>query len=187
MSTQLGRAAVALAWLMACGVVLAQPQEETVVVKQATELREQPGASRSLAALQADSSVTRMADRQGPWVRVRTTAGLVGWVHLFDLGTPGSAAASSGGASGLLRGVTGLFGKPSPTTVSTSAVGIRGLGAQDLAQAQPDTAAVTRMEALRATEPQARQFARDAGLAPQSVDPLPAPPRPASANPGAQQ
>lgn len=187
MRTQLGRAAVALVWLVACGTVLAQPQEETVVVKQATELREQAGAGRSLAALQAETSVTRMADRQGPWVRVRTTAGLVGWVHLFDLGAAGSAPGSSGGASGLLRGVTGLFGKPSPTTVSTSAVGIRGLGAQDLVQAQPDTAAVTRMEALRATEPQARQFARDAGLAPQSVEPLPAPQRPAAAHPGAQQ
>ena len=106
-------------------------------------------------------------------------------MHLFDVGTP-SGASTSGGASSLLRGVTGLFGKPSPSTVSTSAVGIRGLGAQDLAQAQPDTTAVTRMEALRATEPQARQFARDAGLAAQSVGPLPEPPRPSTAAPGEQ-
>lgn len=192
MRVRFGGPVLALAWLMACacGGAQAEAQEETVVVRRATELREQPGESRSLAALQADASVTRLADRQGPWVRVRTTTGVVGWVHLFDLGTAGSAAASSsgGGASGLFRGVTRLFGKPAPTSASSSAtIGIRGLGAEDLAQAQPDTAAVTRMEALRVTEPQARQFAREAGLTPQSVQPLPAPAPPASSNPGAQQ
>jgi opacity protein-like surface antigen len=168
----------------------AHAQEETVLVRRATELREQPGEARTLASLPADSSVTRLAERQGPWVRVRTTAGAVGWVHLFDLGSAGgaSAAASSGGAgSGLLRGVTGLFGRSAqPTTVSTSAIGIRGLGAQDLAQVQPDAAAVTQMEARRASEPQARQFAREAGLAPAAVDALPVPPRAGASNQGAQ-
>jgi hypothetical protein len=189
MRLRFGRAVLGLAWLMACGAALAQAQEETVLVRRATELREQPGESRSLAALQAEASVTRLADRQGPWVRVRTTTGVVGWVHLFDLGTAGSAGGSSsgGGASGLFRGVTRLFGKPAPSSASSSAtIGIRGLGAEDLAQAQPDTAAVTRMEALRITEPQARQFAREAGLAAQTVQPLPAPAAPSS-NPGAQQ
>lgn len=189
MRVRFGGVVLALAWLAAGGAVQAQAQEETVVVRRATEVREQPGESRSLASLQAEASVTRLADRQGPWVRVRTGAGVVGWVHLFDLGTAGSAGASSGGgASGLFRGVTRLFGKPAPTSASNSAtIGIRGLGAEDLAQAQPDTAAVSRMEALRVTEPQARQFAREAGLAAQTVEPLPAPPPPATSNPGAQQ
>lgn len=189
MRMRFGGAVLALAWLAACGAQ-AQAQEETVVVRRATEVREQPGESRSLAALQAEASVTRLADRQGPWVRVRTAAGVVGWVHLFDLGTAGSAAGTSsgGGASGLFRGVTRLFGKPAPTSASNSAtLGIRGLGAEDLAQAQPDTAAVARMEALRVNEPQARQFAREAGLAAQSVAPLPAPVQPAAgAHPGVQ-
>ena len=188
MRMRFGGALLALAWLMAGGAVHAQApaQEETVVVRRATEVREQPGESRSLASLQAEASVTRLADRQGPWVRVRTGAGVTGWVHLFDLGTAGSAGASSGGgASGLFRGVTRLFGKPASTSASNNAtIGIRGLGAEDLAQAQPDTAAVARMETLRITEPQARQFAREAGLAAQSVSPLPAPAQPASSNPG---
>lgn len=164
-------------------------QEEPAVVRRATQLREQPGeASRSIAPLAADTAVTRLPERSGPYVRVRTAAGAVGWVHLFDVGAPGSSN-SSGGASGLLRGVTGFFSKSTrPTTVSTSTIGIRGLGAEDLAQAQPDTAAVTRMEALRVSEQQARQFAGEAQLVPASVQPLPAPPRPASSNgpPGSQ-
>ena len=190
MHVRFGGALLALAWLVASGAVEAQAQEETVMVRRATDVREQPGESRSLASLQAEASVTRLADRQGPWVRVRTGSGVVGWVHLFDLGTAGSAGAGSsgGGASGLFRGVTRIFGKPAPTSSSNNAtLGIRGLGAEDLAQAQPDTAAVPRMEMLRVTEPQARQFAREAGLAAQTVQPLPAPVQPTTPSPGAQQ
>jgi hypothetical protein len=192
MRMRFGGALLGLAWLVAGGAVhaQAQAQEETVVVRRATDVREQPGESRSLASLQAEASVTRLADRQGPWVRVRTGAGVVGWVHLFDLGTAGSAGASSsgGGASGLFRGVTRLFGKPAPASASNNAtIGIRGLGAEDLAQAQPDTAALARMEALRVSEPQARQFAREAGLAAQSVAPLPAPQAPIAPAAGAPQ
>jgi hypothetical protein len=119
---------------------------------------------------------------------VRTAAGATGWVHLFDVGpaSRGAAAASGGGAAGALRGVTSFFTKPSEqrSATPTSTIGIRGLGAEDIAQAQPDTGAVTRMEALRVAEPQARQFARDASLKTASVDPLPAPAR--TATPGSQ-
>jgi hypothetical protein len=178
-----------LALLSGCAAAWAQ--EEPAVVRRATELREQPGdAGRSLAPLPVDTAVTRLPERQGPWVRVRTAAGAVGWVHLFDVGAPGASAASSGGgASGLLRGVTGFFSKSTPrSTVSTSTIGIRGLGAEDLAQAQPDMAAVARMESLRVSEQQARQFAREARWTPASVEPLPAPAAATSgAHPGGQQ
>ncbi|HEY1226346.1 MAG TPA: SH3 domain-containing protein, partial [Ramlibacter sp.] len=63
------------------------------------------------------------------------------------------------------------------TTASTSTIGIRGLGAEDLAQAQPDVQAVARMEALRQSDNDARQFARRAQLTPVSVEPLPEPSR----------
>lgn len=180
---------------LAClaGMSAAQAQEEAAVVRRATELREQPADSgRSVAPLAADTQVTRLPERSGSYVRVRTAAGAVGWVHLFDVGAPGSASAGSsgGGASGVLRGVTGFFSKPTQqrTTVSTSTIGIRGLGAEDLNNAQPDGAAVTRMEALRVSDQQARQFAREAQLTTANVDPLPAPAaRPASnsnPNPG---
>lgn len=186
--SKFGGAMLLALWLAAPGLSLAQ--EEAAMVRRSTELREQPAdAARVLAPLPQDTAVTRLAERQGAWLRVRTATGTIGWVHMFDIGAPGGATASaSSGASGMLRGVTGFFTKPTQTTVSTSTIGIRGLGAEDLARAQPDTAAVGRMEGLRATEQQARQFARDAQLAPSNVEPLPAPPRPA-ANPsqGGQQ
>ena len=184
---RLGHALLAAA--LAAGA--AQAQEEAAVAKRATDLREAPGESgRSLAPIAADTPLTRLGERQGPWVRVKPAAGATGWVHLFDVGPAGSPAASgngSGGAAGALRSVTSFFSKPSSqrTTASTSTIGIRGLGAEDLAQAQPDPAAVTRMEALRQDEAQARRFAQQAQLAAVPVDPLPVPAR-APATPGGQ-
>lgn len=93
--------------------------------------------------------------------------------------TGGAQAQTSGGnaVTGALRGITGLFnrGSSSPATLPTSTIGIRGLGAEDIANAQPNPAAVGQMEALRLNESQARSFAAEAALSPVAVEPLPAP------------
>lgn len=167
--------------------------QEAAVTKRATELRERPGdTGRSLAPLPAQAAVTRLAERQGPWVQVRTAAGATGWVHLFDIGPADGASRGSGGlVGGALRGVTGLFSRPEPVSRGSTA-GIRGLGAEDLAQSQPNLGAVTQMEALRQSEAEARAFAGSAALQPVAVEPL-APPRRAAApggavsNPGQQE
>jgi len=157
-------------------------QGEAAITRRATELREVPAESgRSLAALPAQSPLTRLGERQGRWIRVRTEAGATGWLHLFDVGTPSGATGSV--ASGALRSVASLFSKGGPssaTTVPTSTIGVRGLSAEDLAQAQPNPAAVARMEALRQSENQARAFAKAAALQPVAVDPLPVPSGPAA-------
>lgn len=169
------------ATLLACWAVAAQAQGEAAVMKRAGELRETPAdTARSLAALPADTAVTRLGERQGPWIQVRSAAGATGWVHMFDV-----APQSSGGsaASGALRGVTNFFNKGNnrPVTTATSTIGIRGLGAEDLAQAQPNPGAVAQMEALRQSESQARAFAGEAALVPVAVEPLPAQARPSAA------
>ena len=153
--------------------------QEAAVTRRATELRDAPSdTGRSVAALPAQSAVTRTNQRPGPWVQVRTAAGATGWLHLFDLGPATTTAASEGGNSllgGALRGVGSLLGgNTRPATTSTTA-GIRGLDAQDLAQAQPDTAAVRQMEGLRPSEADVRSYAQRAAWRPVQVDPLPAP------------
>lgn len=158
--------------------------QEAAVTRRATELRETPSdAGRSLAALPAQSPVTRTEQRQGPWVQVRTPQGATGWVHLFDLGpanaAAGTATAGDSVVGGALRGVSNLFGGGSgsrPAQTSTTA-GIRGLGAEDLAQAQPDTGAVKQMEAQRPSDADVRSFADRAAWRPAAVEPLPAPAR----------
>jgi hypothetical protein len=174
-------------WVVLCaGMALAlcasaaRAQGEPAVVKRATELREAPGESaRSLGPLTAESAVTRLGERQGPWIQVRSNAGTTGWVHMFDVGA--ATAPASNAATGSLRSLTNLFNKGGSgqrgATTPTSTIGIRGLGAEDIAQAQPNPAAVTQMENLRQNEGQAREFARDAALSSASVPALAAPAR----------
>ena len=160
------------------------PSADTLIVKRATQLRETPSeASPGLAALAPQAAVTRLQQRRGPWIEVRSAQGVNGWVHMFDVGTT-PVAQGGNFATGALRGLTSLFGggnSLAPTRTATATVGIRGLGAEDIANAQPNLTAVALADALRLDATQARQFAKVAALTPQSIDPLPAPPRPQSA------
>ncbi|MBC5781665.1 SH3 domain-containing protein [Ramlibacter sp. USB13] len=156
--------------------------QEAAVTRRATELRETPSdAGRSMAPLPAQAAVTRLEQRQGPWVQVRTAAGATGWVHLFDLGPATATAASSSGGGdvvgGALRSVGSLFGGGGPRQAQTSTTaGIRGLGAEDLAQSQPDLNAVKQMDALRPSDADVRSFADRSAWKPTAVEPLPAAP-----------
>jgi hypothetical protein len=163
--------------------------QESAVTRRATELRDAPAdGGRSIVSLPAQTPVTRTSERQGAWVQVRTANGATGWVHLFDVG-PAQAPAQGGGSDvigGALRGVTSLFGGGSRSTqTAATTAGIRGLGAEDLAQAQPNAAAVTQMEALRQSEQDVRSFAQRSAWRPVPVEPLPAAPRAASPSPAA--
>ncbi len=178
-------------WLGSCALLLvsavAHAQTEAMLLKRATELREGPGeTSRSLAALAARAPLTRSGTRSGAWVQVRTAEGATGWVHMFDVAPASSAAAPSTGANAL-RGLTSFFNKGSAqggTVTATSTVGIRGLGAEDLARSQPNMAAVAQADTLRLDAEQARRFASAASLASRAVDALPEPAPAQNSNPG---
>lgn len=180
------------AWLCALLMTLAggavpvgaqAPAQEPVTVKRVAALRDTPSeAGRTLVTLPAQTVLTRLPERQGAWMQVRTAQGETGWVHMFDIGSASSGSTGSSMASGALRTLSNLFNKggtQAPATQTpTSTLGIRGLGAQDLANAQPNPAAVARAETLRLDAAQAQKFAADAALVPQAVDALPVPPAP---------
>jgi len=154
--------------------------EEAVLTRRALELRATPGdTGPSVASLPQQSPVTRLDGRQGPWVQVRSTQGATGWVHLFDLGpatASGGSSGSGGFVAGALRGVTGMFDSRAPRQSGMTA-GIRGLEAEDLANAQPNPAGVQRMAGWRVSENDARTFAGRAPWRAVAVEPLPAPAR----------
>ena len=183
-------AAITLAAMLVLAAGQAAAQEQ-VLVKRPAELREAPGeGSRSLGALAVQTPVIRLGERQGAWIRVSTGStpqGTTGWVHMFDVAAPGTPRQGGNAATGALRSLTGFFNKGSAQTpasnLATSTVGIRGLGAEDIAGAQPNPAAVGRIEAMRMDAAQARQFARDALLSSQAVDALPEPPKPHAQTP----
>ena len=164
----------------------AHAQTDTTQVKRQAELRQAPSdTAASVATLPAQTPITRLPERQGPWLRVKTDAGQTGWIHMFDVGSAAAATPSAGNAaSSALRGLTNFFGggssKPT-TTTATSTVGIRGLGSEDIANAQPNLAALKNAEALRTDAAQAQRFAAEAQLAVRAVEPLPSPEPPPAA------
>lgn len=158
--------------------------QEAFTVKRDVELRTTPQANAPSTRLPANTTVTRLEERQGPFRRVRTQDGKTGWLHMFDLqGNAPVAAAGSTPGSGALRALGQAF-SPSPapsSTVATSTVGIRGLDADDLANATPNLAAVNAAGQFKVSEAQARQFAQRAGLKPRQVADLDAAQAPPSA------
>ena len=158
--------------------------QEAAVTRRPVQLRDAPGdQARSIASLPAQAPVTRSNERQGPWVKV-TAGSATGWVHLFDIGP---ASASDGGGSlagGALRGITSLFGGGASPQRTASTAGIRGLGAEDIANASPDAEAVARMEAQRQSDRDVRSFAERSGWRPAAVEPLPEPSRGFGSRPG---
>ena len=161
---------------------IALAQTEKLTLKRPAELREGPAeTTRSLATLAVPSELIRLAARQGPWIEVRTAQGVTGWIHMFDVG---SAPPAQGGnvATGAMRGLTSFLTRsPTQTTArtsTTSTIGIRGLGAEDIANAQPNLAAVAQAEGMRVDGAQARSFGESAELTIHPVAALPVPPPP---------
>lgn len=159
--------------------------QETFTVKREVELRETPQANAKATKLPADTTVTRLDERQGPFRRVRTRDGKTGWLHMFDLqGTSAAAPAGNSGTSAL-RSLGQAFSPSAASSgpVATSTVGIRGLDADDLAKATPNLQAVDAAGVYKVSEAQARQFGQRAGFKPRQVadlDPV-TPTAPASA------
>lgn len=159
--------------------------QEAAVTRRPVQLRDAPGdQARSIASLPAQAAVTRGSERHGPWVKV-TAGSAAGWVHLFDIG-PASAAGSDGGgvAGSALRSITSLFGGGASPQRTASTAGIRGLGAEDIANANPDPGAVARMEAQRQSDRDVRSFAERSNWRATDVAPLPEPSRGFGARPG---
>ncbi len=187
MQTRMGKSMVAVGLVIVTSLgAQAQtpaPSADTLIVKRATQLRESPAETApGLAALAPQTPVTRLQARRGPWIEVRSAQGVNGWVHMFDVGTT-PVAQGGNFATGALRGLTSFFGggnSLAPTRTATATIGIRGLGAEDITNAQPNLTAVTLVEALRLDATQAQKFASSAALTPQVIDPLPVPPRPPS-------
>ena len=175
---RLHAAAVTAALLLMTGAV--QAQSEAVLTKRPAQLRDAPGDnSRALATLALQTPLTRTGERQGGWIRVRMADGANGWVHMFDVASVTQPPAANVGTSAL-RGITSFFNKgstppPNPSNMPISTVGIRGLGAEDIANAQPNPQAVAMVDSARLDANQARQFAAAASLGSKVVAPLPAP------------
>ena len=160
---------ILLAGFLAAAPCLAFAQEQAFT-NRSTELKDKGAPdAKTMATLAADTPV-KVVQRGGGWTRVEAGS-QSGWVRAFHLRFPVAveSSSSSGGVLGSLTG--GLFGgksQPKSTTVATT--GIRGLSAEDFKNANPDAAALGRMQSYRVDKGAAERFAREAKLSSVSVN-----------------
>ena len=89
--------------------------------------------------------------------------GKIGWARLHQVRIgEGPEAISGGGGLAALKNVSQTGRSGSQGIVATT--GIRGLSAEELKSAKPNPKGVESMEANRANDNSARDFARSAGL-----------------------
>ena len=172
---------VAILVLCWCGFTQAVMGAETGLLTRKSDIQEQPSMkSSSIGEVPAGTPVS-VLQRQGVWFEVAVKgSSMKGWVrfsrvkmtaHKADKATTSAAGGSTNALANLARSATGVFaygGRNSqPDGVST--IGIRGLQAQDLANAAPNPAARREMESHRATQQQADLYAKVASLRPQQV------------------
>lgn len=171
-----------LAWGLVLFTLLGGPSsahaQDEAVIKRAAQLRAAPGDSASsVAALDANATVSRTAQRQGAWVQVRTASGAVGWVHMFDIGT----TVRDNAAADALRSLGSKAGSGSSVSVATATVGIRGLGEGDVSRSTGggrgarSTESLLQIERLRISGESAHAFAKSAALHARPVETLPVP------------
>jgi len=160
--TRLLVALIALAALATTVQVAAEP----ATVLRATELKKTPATDAESVAQIAEAAKVEALERKGGWIRVRTGAGAEGWVRMLALryGGPGEAKQGDSGISQLFNVArTGTSGAPVTT-------GVRGLDAEQLADAKPNLAELERLKAYLASKEQAAVFAAGGPLAAQQVE-----------------
>lgn len=147
---------------------------EPATMSKADNLYEKPFTdARVLGKLTAGQEVD-IQKRDGAWYQLRA-AGKLGWARLLSVRrTAAATAASAGSVTQVATGRAGT-GKIVATT------GVRGLGEEALREAAFSETAIAAAERFRVTPDAAAQLAREQGLAPRQVPPLPAP------SPGATQ
>ena len=137
---------------------------EPATVIRAAELKQEPASDAATVATLAESTVVEAFERKSGWTRVKSASG-EGWVRMLSLRFGGSAATKSGSS-----GVSQLFNVArtgsSGTQVTT---GVRGLDEQQLANAQPNPAELTKLDGFAADRDAAASFAAQGKLEAQSV------------------
>jgi len=128
-------------------------------VIRATDLKQEPATDAATVAALAENTTVEVLERKSGWTRVKAQPG-EGWVRMLALRFGGTAPAKPGAT-----GVTQLFNVArtgsSGTQVTT---GVRGLDAEQIANAQPNPAELAKLEKFAADRDTAAGFAAQGKL-----------------------
>jgi hypothetical protein len=138
---------------------------EPATTIRATELKKAPAIDAdTLVELPANTAVDA-AERKGGWVRVKATGG-EGWVKMLSL-RYGDTGTAKKGDTGLSQAFNVARTGSSGTQVTT---GVRGLDERELANAQPNTHELAKLDKFAADENGAARFAANGKLGAKKVD-----------------
>jgi hypothetical protein len=142
-------------------LVLAEP----ATVIRATDLKQAPASDSATVAALAENSAVDVVERKSGWMRVKAAGG-EGWVRMLALRLGGATTAKPG-ASGLTQVFNVARTGTSGTQVTT---GVRGLDAEQIANAQPNPAELAKLEKFAADRDAATGFASQGKLSSTAVD-----------------
>ena len=145
--------------LLAPLAALAEPAS----VIRSTELKQEPATDAATVATLPENTAVEAFERKGGWTRVKGAPG-EGWVRMLALRF---GAAPQPGATGLTQLLNVARTGTSGTEVTT---GVRGLDAEQLANARPNPAELAKLQKFAADRDAAEKFARQGKLAAQPVD-----------------
>jgi hypothetical protein len=138
---------------------------EPATVIRATELKRAPATDAESTGQLAENAKVDALERQGGWTRVKAAGGVEGWVRMLVLRYEGAGAARQGD-SGIAQALNVARTGTSGTQVTT---GVRGLDADQLTTAKPNTAELKKLERYSASKDAAAAFAERGPLRAQQV------------------
>ena len=134
-------------------------EQAAYALRDATLHAEPYSDTRIIAELRAKENII-VIERRGGWYRTRTVARQEGWVRMSAI----RLGEHQTGESGIGETLRILESGRSGADGITVATGIRGLNAADMANANPNHHAATRLERYRVGAAQARAFAAEGEL-----------------------
>jgi hypothetical protein len=146
--------------LLLPGLALAEP----ATVIRATELKKAPASDAPTVAQLAENATVEAFERDKGWTRVKAPEG-EGWVRMLALRY--GATAPKAGDTGLSQLFNVARTGSSGTQVTT---GVRGLEAQQIADAKPNPAELARLQEFAADRGAAAAFAAEGKLSAKSVE-----------------
>jgi hypothetical protein len=137
---------------------------EPATVIRATDLKQEPASDSATVAALAENTAVEVLERKSGWLRVKGASG-EGWVRLLALRLGGATTAKPG-ASGLSQMFNVARTGTSGTQVTT---GVRGLDAEQIANAQPNPAELAKLETFASDREAAAGFATQGKLSATAV------------------
>ncbi len=153
-----------LAAILLLAPVLCLAEPATVI--RAADLKQAPATDAATTGRLVENAQVDALERNGGWTRVKAAGGVEGWVRMLALRYAGAGEAKQGD-SGVSQLLNVARSGTSGTQVTT---GVRGLDADQLANARPNPAELKKMEGYAASKEGAEGFAGKGKLQPQRVD-----------------